>query len=262
MSNPEPVGFAEHTAALYRLYQEGRLTLEEYSRAVKRLAEDQPTLPPVGQGEGSKADPLIAAWGAVAAGVLMALGSFLPWIQTPLITRNGFQLGNDLSFSMDGVIALVLGLATIAIGISRLTNAPLPRGLQKSPIVTGLAAGVLCLIDESELSGLVNKVNDTGFALVTASIGYGVLGVGDGSRHRRGRRICTSFSKKTGTHHLYLAGSLRVHGCNWAVRLVSASSPPNKEDKLPEPPASGVGILRHLVRVPRSLRPRPSGTPL
>lgn len=63
----------------------------------------------------------------------MALGAFLPWIQeTPFLTRNGFQLGSNMSFTIDGVIALGLGLVTIAIGISRLTKAPLPRGLQKS----------------------------------------------------------------------------------------------------------------------------------
>ena len=99
-------------------------------------------------------------WGAsfaMLAGVLMIVGSFLPWmtatittfstsaffgptIDTETITRNGWQLGADKGFSIDGLLILIFGVITLLIGLTRLADSPMPRYVQRSSIVTGLAA--------------------------------------------------------------------------------------------------------------------------
>jgi hypothetical protein len=52
-------------------------------------------------------------WVLIVAGALVAIGSLLPWEQASTgfvsITRNGFQLGANLSFSTDGLVVMALG---------------------------------------------------------------------------------------------------------------------------------------------------------
>jgi hypothetical protein len=64
-------------------------------------------------------------------GVLIVLGSFLPWLTAtaPLVgtmSRNGMEGG-------DGIITLILGVVTILIGVTQLTATNLPTLLQRSP---------------------------------------------------------------------------------------------------------------------------------
>ena len=55
----------------------------------------------------------VGAWFAMLAGILMVVGAFLPWESVQIfsgggVSRNGFQLGKDLSFSPDGVVCYVI----------------------------------------------------------------------------------------------------------------------------------------------------------
>jgi hypothetical protein len=107
----------------------------------------------------------------------MAIGSFLPWFTAHLgvltINRNAYQLGNNYGFSIDGVIVLGLGVVTIAIGISRLTRSEMPRWIQRSCIISGLACGLFALSDISGITDLAHRV-ENGSSLITAGVGYGL----------------------------------------------------------------------------------------
>jgi hypothetical protein len=109
----------------------------------------------------------------------MAAGVFLPWISITFtggagVSRNAFQLGafND-SFSIDGVIVLILGVVAVAIGIAGLTNSALCRFIQRSPIIVGVGAGVLAATRLSALNTLVKSANPALKGLGNASIGAG-----------------------------------------------------------------------------------------
>src|SRR5205823_1319260 len=76
----------------------------------------------------------------------------------------------------DGVITLIIGIVIVLIGIARLTRADLPSYVQRSPIVAGIAAGVVMGIDTGQLVDRIHAVQ-TASSLATASLGAGVYAV-------------------------------------------------------------------------------------
>lgn len=118
------------------------------------------------------------AWLAIVAGAFMALGGFLPWgtantVLLGTINRNAFQLGNNFGFSIDGVIALGLGIVTAIIGVTRLTKTAMPRYLQRSPLVTGIVAVILVIVDAPGINSWASQLNNSSGA-TSAGIGYGL----------------------------------------------------------------------------------------
>ncbi len=117
------------------------------------------------------------AWITILGGLMLGISGFLPWFTASIlggtISRNGMQLGQGDSFSIDGLIVILLGAATLLIGISRLSGFPVPRWIQRSPIVTGLAGALVVGSDIPSLNNLVNTVQSQS-QLATASLGYGV----------------------------------------------------------------------------------------
>jgi len=115
------------------------------------------------------------AWLALAGGLLMAVGSFLPWLQATVfvttITRNGMQMGDNMGFSADGVITLVLGVITCVIGLSRLLHFSMPRFLYSSTVITGLIAGAITIYDATQVHKFVASIGNNS---VAASMGYGL----------------------------------------------------------------------------------------
>ena len=124
-------------------------------------------------------------WLAIIAGALMVFGSFLPWVteHTFLVTvsRNAFELGSDSGFSIDGVICVALGIVTAVIGIARLTRSAMPRLMQGSPIITGIAAALLVANRAPSINDLAREINSSSNGLATASIGYGLWTVAVGA---------------------------------------------------------------------------------
>jgi hypothetical protein len=114
----------------------------------------------------------------------MAIAAFLPWFTAHVglvtINRNGFQLGNNYGFSIDGVLLLGFGAIAIAIGISRLTKSQMPRWIQRSTIVVGLAAGVVILLEVPSINNLAHRV-ESASSFVSAGIGYGLWVAGAGA---------------------------------------------------------------------------------
>jgi hypothetical protein len=86
------------------------------------------------------------------------------------INRNGFQLGPNDTLTIDGPICLILGVVTVVIGITRLVGSEMPALLQRSSIVTGIAAGILIALNWSGVHSIVVRVQNAGAA---AAIGYG-----------------------------------------------------------------------------------------
>jgi hypothetical protein len=104
-------------------------------------------------------------------GVLIVLGSFLPWLTAtaPLvgtISRNGMEGG-------DGVITLILGVVTILIGVTQLTATNLPILLQRSPIITGAISGIVAIINYLDVQQRIEDVREES-ELIAASVGAGI----------------------------------------------------------------------------------------
>jgi len=105
---------------------------------------------------------------------MVAGGTLLAWLTATTgilsIGRNAFQLGANQSLTFDGPVVLLLGLVIMAMGVARLTNTAMPRFVQSSPLVAGLAAAVVLGLEYSSLHDWVNQVSG---AYATASIGTG-----------------------------------------------------------------------------------------
>jgi hypothetical protein len=116
-------------------------------------------------------------WVLIVAGALVAIGSLLPWEQASTgfvsITRNGFQLGANLSFSTDGLVVMALGVIAALIGITRLTSRSFPRWLNGSPFVLGAVILVFGIVDERSLANTVNGLRSS-YPSGAYSVGYGI----------------------------------------------------------------------------------------
>jgi hypothetical protein len=127
--------------------------------------------------DGLRPIPIGWEWVLIAAGALVAIGSLLPWEQATTgfvsITRNGFQLGADLSFSADGLVVMVLGVIVALIGITRLTSRSFPQWLNGSPIVLGAVILVFGIVDGHSLANTVNGLRSS-YSAGAYSVGYGV----------------------------------------------------------------------------------------
>jgi hypothetical protein len=174
---------ADELAKLDALRQSGALTQAEFQAEKARLlAADEATQPSAGPvpsvtSSSARPDAKAGAWIALIGGALLAMSSLLPWFTGSVlgasVSRNGMQLGQGGSFSIDGLLTLLLGLGIVVIGISRLANFPVPSWMQRSPIVAGLVAVLLVALDIPGINHLVNQVRNAS-SLATASIGFGV----------------------------------------------------------------------------------------
>ena len=194
---------ADELVKLDALRQSGALTQEEFEREKARLlAEpmnpaptvvatspfdptevpgkrtDTPKTPsPTAAEEGLAPIPTGWEWVLIAAGALVAIGSLLPWTQATTgfvsITRNGFQLGANLSFSTDGLVAVTLGVTASLIGLTRLTSRSFPRWLNGSPLILGAVILIFGIIDERSLANTVKGLRAS-YPSGAYSVGYGI----------------------------------------------------------------------------------------
>jgi len=127
--------------------------------------------------------PIGWEWVLIIAGALTAIGSFLPWEQASSglasLTRNGFQLGADLSFSPDGLIVMILGVIAALIGITRLTGRQFPRWLNGSPMWLGAVILFESISDERSLTTMVNglrRQDPSGLYTVGYGVWFAIVG--------------------------------------------------------------------------------------
>lgn len=113
----------------------------------------------------------------ILGGGLLLLSAFLPWMSARVIfatlSRNAFQLGNQLGFSADGLVLVLLGLVALLIGITRSVRASLPAFIQRSPIIVGIAAGLVPLLRVGSINSLAHQVSASS-GLASASVGFGL----------------------------------------------------------------------------------------
>ena len=182
----EGLSLADELEKLAGLRDRGILTEEEFADQ-KRLLLATPAESAGGAGRASDyAAPLpvplpsasttpAGAWLTIAAGILLGVGTILPWgtATTGLggVTRNGFQLGNNYSLTIDGPIVLMLGVITLVIGITRLTGNTMPSFIQRSSIITGLGAAFVVGSNYSGLHDWAQSINANQY--LSAAIGYG-----------------------------------------------------------------------------------------
>ena len=192
---------ADELIKLDALRQSGVLTQEEFEREKARLLAEpvNPAPAVVAMSHSTKAGmrtdisetpsptaasevglrpiPIGWEWVLIAAGALVSIGSLLPWEQATTgfvsITRNGFQLGADLSFSADGLVVMALGVIAALIGITRLTSRSFPQWLNGSLALLGAVIVVFGIVDERSLANTVNGLRSS-YPAGAYSVGYGV----------------------------------------------------------------------------------------
>jgi len=131
-----------------------------------RLEKETPRKPE----PGSSTIPTIAL--VALGGVAMVVGSFMPWItvQAPFvgnISRSGIDGGGD------GLFTAGLGVVTALIALARFTATRLPSLVQRSSIVTGIAAGALAVFEIHNVQQRIATA--TGASnLVTGAVGAGL----------------------------------------------------------------------------------------
>lgn len=108
--------------------------------------------------------------GIIAAGALMIVGTFLPWTSAQF----GFNSADFNGFdSGDGIWTLIFGVITVLIGLSILTSFVMPPLVQRSSIITGLAAAIFAGYDLNNASSRVDQASQAS-KLFTASVGPGL----------------------------------------------------------------------------------------
>lgn len=120
----------------------------------------------------------VAAWFVVGAGLLMAVGSFLPWVHAQALAfavdRNGFQLGKNMGFSADGLCPLIFGVLVAVIGLSHTLRFRLPSAVQRSAIFLSLWVALWCGYDAYAIDrDIISKVN-LSQGMASAGYGYGL----------------------------------------------------------------------------------------
>jgi hypothetical protein len=116
-------------------------------------------------------------WLLIFGGALMIIGSFLPWAQERIfafsVDRNGMQMGNNLSFSIDGLFTVFLGALIALIGITNLTGTTFPRWIKRSAIWLGILGLSTSIYDYSSINDTVNKLSSQ-YSTGSFSVGYGL----------------------------------------------------------------------------------------
>jgi hypothetical protein len=122
---------------------------------------------------------------ALAGGSLIAGSSVMPWFTVDLgaghFARNGFQLGKELGVSVDGIIAVIVGVASIAVGVRVLHKSKFPMRWARGPLALGLIALVLVANQLPSLEFLGTYVTSLyGGGSAGPGFGLGVLVAGSG----------------------------------------------------------------------------------
>ena len=132
--------------------------------------QPQPPAPP--PPSGLMRNPIVpAATLTGLGGLLIVLGSFLPWLTATApfvgtISTNGVQGG-------DGIITLILGVVTILIGVTQLTATNMSGFLQRSSIVTGIITAIVAVVDYNSVQERIEEVKGQS-ELVVGTVGTGI----------------------------------------------------------------------------------------
>jgi len=120
------------------------------------------------------------AWGAIAGGALMFVGSFLPWVTVTTIFGTLSRSGVD----GNGIISAGLGIAAVLIGVALLKRVSRPPSLAlTSPLslaLTGVAivGGLLVYLDVTNIQRRLGDLGTDAAALASVGIGLWVVGAG------------------------------------------------------------------------------------
>ena len=115
------------------------------------------------------------AWFTIFGGLLVAIGTFLPWLMANVVgasfTRDAYQLGAQAKLTFDGPLCVVLGVLTVGLGMLRLVRHDLPALLRRASLLSGLIVGLVVADRWSGAHKLVTELNNHG--PVIAIVGYG-----------------------------------------------------------------------------------------
>jgi hypothetical protein len=113
------------------------------------------------------------AWGAIAGGAMLLVGSFLPWITVSTIFGTISRSGVDRNG--DGLISAGLGVAAGIIGYFMLNRGSWSRGASVALVVIAAVAGLLVFFDGQDIAGRLGEF-DAEAGLASVGIGLWVVG--------------------------------------------------------------------------------------
>src|ERR1035437_7971732 len=119
----------------------------------------------------------VGAWGLLAGGLAIIVGSLLPWATATApfagtVSRSGTDGGGD------GIITIALGLVICLAGVSAVQR--VRSGIASLAGVLAVVAGVLVVYEYSDASSRVQNVSAAS-DLVVASVGAGIWVMGLGA---------------------------------------------------------------------------------
>ena len=160
---PEDAGFCRHCGAAIQPDSENVATpLNSLTRTATQSLENQVLNTRV-------------AWLVIAGGIIVAVGSLMPWISASAIlgisiNRSAWQLGNHLSDDGTGPLLLILGLLLACVGWAMLNGKARRFGGKRTGVVIEV---ILLLLLVLEFKSLTDFTNQAGSKYLVASIGAG-----------------------------------------------------------------------------------------
>jgi hypothetical protein len=108
---------------------------------------------------------------AIAAGALIMLGSFLPWVTVHAVFLGSL---NKNGTEGDGIITLLFGLAMFLYGVARLVTRGLPKVFVITPFAIAVVTAAIALYDMVDVQSHIGDLQSEAEGLVTADIGVGL----------------------------------------------------------------------------------------
>lgn len=132
-------------------------------------------VPPVEYVEPRSSATPVGALMTILGSVVVGVATLLPWATESIgfvsISRNAFQLGDHESVTYVGPVLVVLAAVGVIIGTTRLAGVLLPRGMQASLVVLGVAIVlVIAFSYPTRPSGLSSSIAGV---LVSFAVGFG-----------------------------------------------------------------------------------------
>lgn len=111
----------------------------------------------------------------ILGSILVGVATLLPWATESIgavsISHNAFELGNHRSVTYVGPVVVVLAVIGVLIAVARLTGGSVPRRVQTSAVVLGVAMVlVIALSYPARPSGLSSSLAGV---LVSFAVGFG-----------------------------------------------------------------------------------------
>lgn len=108
----------------------------------------------------------------LVGGLLVIVGSFLPWITAT--SGFGSVSVSGMDHGGDGIFTLVLGVIAALIGMAQLIKAQLPGIIRGSPAIIGVSLGVITFFDHSDIRNRIARAAVSSSGALSSTVGQGI----------------------------------------------------------------------------------------